>query len=1454
MIQARPELAYSQGHVVQDHKSSLAISQAYIHHYPSALSRSTVSSLSSSTFLSVLVWSLSRALHIRSSIQSCELNSPIHECTAYVPTPANSPLLTPATFKVGLTLEEKKFYSQLFKALDPEGSGIVTGEKARSTFEKSGLPPNILGEIWQLADASNLGFLTQFGFCYAMRLIGHTQAGHYPTAQLADSPGPMPQFSGLAIPPPLVPQGTSSSLLQSQPSAIVPQNTATQQAAPLDPVAPVSPADYERFAQMYVRTTGLAAAPLDGAAAKNILMKAKLPTITLGQVWSLVDVDNRGFLDLPAFVMAMHLIHGVLSGAVRQLPPFLPEYVWLSVDRKPSRQASATHVPTSGPAPASSGVLASAPAPAPSPSAPSGPASGPTSGPGSAASAEWVVSDNQKQQVDSIFDSLDKAKTGSLNPDQVASFLMTSRLDQHDLATIWDLADIQNTGVFTKIEFGIALFLVNRRRAGLPLPNVVPPSLLESLQQQQQPPQARSAPPPAAAQPPPPTQAASAPAIRAAPKSSLDELADLFASPEPSPKPALQQRTSSSDLTHAAPTKVKKQLTSSFRPTSSFGQSLLARQVSDSPSLIGEDVVSSPTEASTPEKVTPQPEITPEPEVRKVDYGALRAVPPPKPRQVVPRVSLPLAQQAPLLSYFDSVPTSEPRAVPSSDSRAVPSSDSRAVTNSDLLADSEVSGKLSEATSDIANVSNQIKSLTTQTSSLHEKKVRADQELARILAVKGEIDNKLKLLRTSYANEVKQVEQVEATLSAAKEETEALRSEASIAEAKLNHVSGEFHEKQLAVEEHQKINSSLREKLGYLNAEIAELEKQALAKASDHLKLSNEANVRKSQVQVALVKVQEWKDKIAELEASYFNSQREAEKAEQDRLAAEAQSRELEAQSRELESKHAEFKLRPPPVPKLRPAPESSSSSDFGKALAAAAAGAAAIGAGVAYGSTSADNKSAHQEVPESRDVHNVHASTAGELEETQPQASASEGSHAQIPGSFESGFDTGVVPDEEEDDKPPQYEARSVPAPSTDISGLVDEVQDTPVEDMTGVDDFAETKHKDAETYDDKDLEGMKERFPEVPYEFNHESTSSAATASYKPTETGETGETPATSPDNSEYRFQSPSAGIAGGMVGMPGVLVGVQRTDSLTSSIQNNPPMSVRDDNIEEISDRETLEETAASPNAQAPVDHKDVEGQESSEGERISSGVELFEMVNADDARDLDTLQTLEGAQHPLAQSHRASTDPITREEEEFPPIKELDYDDSSSSEEEDVLEEKFDDAVDNLGPAAPIPVEDNADDFNDDFDDLKPATQEKSVDEFDDLQPTTHEKSLDDFFEDEFNDLRATNADVEGFEQPDLAIDDHFTGAEDFGDFAPKSTAPDFSAAGTSQAGNDEWEQLFAGFGNAAPAPATPNFDSSKDGAIEELVGMGFERETVIEALDAENWNVEAATNYLLDRA
>lgn len=1349
---------------------------------------------------------------------------------------------------MGLTPDEKKLYSQLFKALDPESTGTVTGEKARATFEKSGLSPNILGEIWQLSDQSNNGYLTQFGFCHAMRLIGYTQAGTYPTAGLADTPGPLPQFADL---PALGPQ-TTALLMQLQPGVSV--------SGAVDLVGPVSAQDYARFAQMYVKTTGSAAAPLDGNTARDIFLKAKLPTDTLGRIWGLVDVANRGALDLPAFVMAMHLIHGVLSGALKNLPPFVPDHSWLLV-RTQSEGAGAAPRAASYSSVLSQQTVRHARAP---PRVPLVAEQAPLP------ADEWTASPTQVQQMDSIFDSLDRERTGHLTSDQVASFLMTLRLDQADLATIWDLADIQNTGVFGRVEFGLALFLVNRRRAGLALPDVVPESLVKSIRPQSL----------ALTQTAPPSNlavasvlaqsTALAPPPVLAPKSSLDELADIFGpapgSPAPA-SPALAPAGTSSGLSSDLP-KVRKQLTSSFKPTSTFGQTLLAH--SDSPNLIGDDVDRSPVKPAAPVKpATPVKSATPvpvePPKSRTVDYEALRSVPPPPPKSRDTSASVAQPEPSPSSEFFAPAFSS----TPASSSAPPPH-------NNDLLADpsAEVSGKLSEATSDIANISNQVKSLTGQTSNLHEKKIRAEQELARILATKQDIEAKLKQLRTSYANEVQQVEQVEADLASAQEESEALRSEASITEAKLNLLSGELNEKQIAVEELQKKNSALKEKLGNMNAEITELEKEIKLKSDANTHWTNDYNIKKSQLQVVLVKADDHKRNIAELEAANSKLQQDIQQAQLDALAAETNAEEIQAQHELLlaQQKELQAKLKAAEEQKQaaqvkqkeaerqkkdaedQVAAHTASLSHASSGIVSAVAGAVVGGVAAIGGAAllSEDKESAGESAPVSKvekpispsgdeDVAASSTSVLGEAAQSTHSISkniespeAEDGLSQRVPGSFEETATTLEL------DQLPDATVNTAAVADVHVDQFVEE----PSADLTGLDEGKGLNAPVSTEFDPEDIDGLKSRFPEVEYDHTDHTVSSSGVAnSYRQTEE----ETPITSPENSEFRYTEGNAGVVGGLVGMPGVLVGVQRTDSLTSSVQNNASMSVRDDNVDTVSDRETLGENPSLGAGAEIANTDDREKEFEGDGEHHSSGVDLFELVNPEDAKLSDGQPSGSDATH--LPGDELSPEPCLKSsDEEFPPIKELDYDESSSSDEESP--QKFDDAVDilNAGVVSP-PVENHASGFDDEFDELAPASDENP------------KAAQDDFFGDEFDELTAAQDDKELFDvdAPEDDLDENFTGSAGMSDFGPHSSGvPDFSAASNTQDGNDEWEQLFAGFGSAGTAASTasaePLQDASKDLAIEELIGMGFERDVVVSALEKEKWNIEAATNYLLDSA
>lgn len=69
--------------------------------------------------------------------------------------------------------------------------------------------------------------------------------------------------------------------------------------------------------------------PIDGkvtgAAAKQEMVKSRLPNSTLGKIWKLSDIDKDGMLDADEFALSMHLINIKLEG--HELPTDLPSHL-----------------------------------------------------------------------------------------------------------------------------------------------------------------------------------------------------------------------------------------------------------------------------------------------------------------------------------------------------------------------------------------------------------------------------------------------------------------------------------------------------------------------------------------------------------------------------------------------------------------------------------------------------------------------------------------------------------------------------------------------------------------------------------------------------------------------------------------------------------------------------------------------------------------------------------------------------------------------------------------------------------------------------------------------------------------------------------------------------------------------------------------------------------------------
>lgn len=1306
------------------------------------------------------------------------------------------------TLRQPFTAEEQRQYDSLFRELDKDGTGVVVGEDARATFEKSGLAPMILGEIWQLADPTNLGYLTQFGFNVALRLIGHVQSGAKPDRALIDIAGPLAKFQ-----PP------------QQQQAQFPQQTSQQG---VNGLPPLTNHDISKFVQLFARNAP--SGVISGDQARGIFLKAKLPTNVLGQIWALADRTNRGQLTRDEFVIAMYLIQGSIQGAIKQLPQSIPQSTWDQVKFFQSPAISGTGSPSLPQSQTFSPQTTGSQRPSVS-RVPSSFAN---------ASSDWTITPQKKAQFDNIFEGLDKNSQGVLGPNDVAPFLMTSKLPQDVLATVWDLADIHNTGQFTKDEFAIAMFLVQKKIAGCELPEIIPDSLLPSThpavqQQQQQQQQQADKPIPRI-----PSRDTKPSAL-----SDLVDLNDAFSSP--SPAGTMDSRNVSNSTVNYTPIGTNSQR--QFVPSSSFGQNLQAQNKEASPvtsstsnapvvAPIVAPVITSPVGSQVPASSTTQQAFG---NVQQKSASTFE-----QPTQAAASASSGFVSAAgsgisgtAMLAGAGIAGAAGLAGAALSSGAGLFKSNNKNV-NNDLLADSnpEISGQLSKATTDMANLSNQIGSLTTQTTQIHEKRTKAQNELARITALKTDIESKLARLRSAYEQEVAQTGQVETALTAAKQENEKLRQETSVAEAQFNQVHTQLQTLQAELEESHQSNESLKERLASLHAEQAEATQQ-LEKTQVELKQSKSlASINSEQVNVAQITSNGIKAEIAALLAAAAELETQHKSYSDKQL-------ELDSLKKELDDKQQSF---------------------------------------VEYQQQFDSEYQAKDQELQLRKQQQEQNEAAIQQEEERVQKLFVDLQQRQA-----------------------QFQAAE------------EQLQQQQFEYAQRVQQFTEKQINDATTgftsvaEDVVSPEGNSKQPSGNTAAIIGGAATGAVTAVALGAAAGSIGGD--TQNDEANTQFSSPVGATTDQTrsvtsdqdVPYPSHLE-IEKQESITSSVQNNAPHSVRGDDIEETAVTEPIkEEPALAENVLSKDYNSEQSGNVGTAADDPSSGAGSFEIVEAQKPANVDEEPALKGAyplpgslegtsevetitQNPADVTEPAKTVASTENtdfddlvpaaeeeeneeaaqaaatevapkstEEEFPPIKELEIDESDSEDEFHETSESLPQSTPaNVAPvatsvtavpAAPIAVPPAA---NDDFD-------------FDDLEEAKEgdDEDLDDQHFDELEDSNFYRSDLAQGEVSDQ-----------------QGTVP----AQQGSQDNDEWEQIFAGFGNqpqqsaptvVSPVPQASHISTNKTTqvhvppriattprslAIQELTGMGFSKDEALAALEREKWNLEAATNYLLDNA
>ncbi|MCJ1432134.1 hypothetical protein MMC27_001490 [Xylographa pallens] len=647
---------------------------------------------------------------------------------------------------LNLSPEERRLFGQIFSAADSDNLGVVTGDVALRFFpERTKLPSETLGEIWQIADTEDKGFLTPAGFGIILRLIGYAQAGRPISAELALKPGgPLPKFEGI--------NGTPSPAPAATLGPLQPQSSG----GPIR-VPPLAPDKANQYAGLF-EEAGAQNGLLFGGTAKQIFDRAGLPNDVLVRIWNLADTEQRGMLNVTEFIIAMHLLASYKIGALRALPQTLPSGLYEAAARRgvPPRPISGSR-PNSEVSPLSavprqfSGVVpprTSSPLARPPQSSPV--ASTQPTGAQSLPGVVWIITPPEKARFDGIFSKVDTENRGYVTGEQAVGFFSNSRLPEEDLAQIWDLADINSEGQLNRDEFAVAMYLIQQQLAKKgPLPQSLPPNLI---------------PPAMRRQPIPPPQS-TAPAFDNAanitkPKSAIDDLFGL--DDMTTPIAQAPQSTGGSTTFTPAPSQAPAsplqpqhtQQSTNFKPfvpSSSFGQTMMT------PQATGTSAITNPSE-----------------------HG--RGLQQQQPRQ-------------------------------------------QASNMDDLLGDNdpEISKRLTQETTELANLSNQVGTLTNQMHQVKSKRASTEQDLSQVNTQKRDFEARLLQLRSAYEQEVRDVKSLEERLSASRNDTKKVQQDLAMVQHTQQNLQSEHQQIALALEADQKENASLKERLRQVNEEINQL-------------------------------------------------------------------------------------------------------------------------------------------------------------------------------------------------------------------------------------------------------------------------------------------------------------------------------------------------------------------------------------------------------------------------------------------------------------------------------------------------------------------------------------------------------------------------------------------------------------------------------------------------------
>ena len=205
----------------------------------------------------------------------------------------------------------------------------------------------------------------------------------------------------------------------------------------------------------------------------------------------------------------------------------------------------------------------------------------------------------------------------------------------------------------------------------------------------------------------------------------------------------------------------------------------------------------------------------------------------------------------------------------------------------DLLGDNdpEESKKLTEETTELANMSNQIGNLRNQMEQTQTKKTATEREVGASSNQKKELEARLNQFRSQYERQVQEVKALEQRLNASRQETRKMQSDLAMIEGTHQDLKNQHQQLMTAYQSDQQENASLKEKTRQLNSEISQLRPQVEQLKSDARQQKGMTAINKKQLSTSELE----RDKL-------FSEKSEAEKSINDQATAAAMPKDEPAQ------------------------------------------------------------------------------------------------------------------------------------------------------------------------------------------------------------------------------------------------------------------------------------------------------------------------------------------------------------------------------------------------------------------------------------------------------------------------------------------------------------------------------------------------------------------------------